>query len=213
MTSVKPKRRPGGRSARVRSAVLNAALEELAAVGYGSLSLEGVARRAGVHKTTLYRRWGNRENLILDAMLERGSERVPIPDTGSLRTDLLELGKAIASSVRAPEVEGTTRAIASIADRDSPLAEASRRFWGIRLELDGQVVERAISRGEIPPGTDPALVVEAVIAPIYFRLLMTDEKLDENFLENLSGLVAAGARAQPEKTPQRQRRAPPRSAR
>lgn len=134
-------------------------------------------------------------------MLERGSERVPIPDTASLRTDLLELGKAIASSVRAPEVEGTTRAIASIADRDSPLAEASRRFWGIRLELDGQVVDRAISRGEVPPGTDPALVVEALIAPIYFRLLITDEKLDEKFLENLSGLVAAGARGQPEETP------------
>jgi AcrR family transcriptional regulator len=196
-----PRKRPGGRSARVRAAVLEAALEELAAVGYGSLSLDGVARRAGVHKTTLYRRWGNRENLILDAMLDRGAERVPIPDTGSLRSDLAELGKAIAASVRAPEVEGTTRAIASIADRDSPLAEASRRFWAIRLELDGQVVERAIARGEIPPDTDPALVVEAVIAPIYFRLLMTDEKLDEKFVETLSRLVAAGARARPEKTP------------
>ena len=63
------------------------------------------------------------------------------------------------------------------------------------------MVERAISRGEVPPGTDPALVVEAVIAPIYFRLLMTGEELDEKFVENLSRLAAAGAEARPEKAP------------
>jgi hypothetical protein len=57
------------------------------------------------------------------------------------------------------------------------LAEASHRFWSTRLELAGQIVERAISRGEVPPETDAGLVVETVIAPIYFRLLMSGEKL------------------------------------
>jgi AcrR family transcriptional regulator len=175
---------------------MKAALEELAAVGYGALSLDGVARRAGVHKTTLYRRWGNRESLILEAMLERGSERVPIPDTGSLRGDLLQLGKEIVDSiVDSPEVQGTARAVASIADPESPLAEASRRFWQIRLELAREIAERAISRGEIPPDTDPKLVIEAVVAPIYFRLLMTREELDDQFLEGLTALLAPGRRA------------------
>src|SRR6266496_3740796 len=90
-----PRKRPGGRSARDRTAVLRAALEELIAVGYPSFSVEGVAERAGVHKTTLYRRWRNRENLLLEAMLEHGRENVPIPDTGSLRSDLLAYAKAI----------------------------------------------------------------------------------------------------------------------
>jgi AcrR family transcriptional regulator len=194
MSRTKPKRRPGGRSARVRSAVLNAALEEIAAVGYGSLSLEGVAKRAGVHKTTLYRRWGDRENLVLEAMLERGRQQVPIPDTGSLREDLLLLGREIiASIVDSPAIEGTARAVASIADPDSPLAEASRRFWSVRLELAAQIVERAIARGEIPD-TDATALIEPVVASIYFRLLMSREELDEQFLERLTELLAAGAR-------------------
>jgi Tetracyclin repressor-like, C-terminal domain len=58
-------------------------------------------------------------------------------------------------------------------------------------------VERAIARGEIPPDTDPGVVLEAVIAPIYFRLLMTGEKLDGEFLERLTELLAAGASARP----------------
>jgi hypothetical protein len=124
------------------------------------------------------------------------------------RSDLLELGKEIvASIVDAPEVEGTARAVASIADRESPLAEASRRFWNIRFELAGEIVERAIARGEIPPDTDPGVVLEAVIAPIYFRLLMTGEKLDGEFLERLTELLAAGASARSWRPPP----APPRS--
>jgi AcrR family transcriptional regulator len=188
-------RRPGGRSARVRSAVLHAALEELAAGGYASLSIEGVARRAGVHKTTLYRRWGNRENLLLEALLQRGEEMVPIPDTGSLRTDLLEYGKEIVANIRTPEAEAIVRAVAAIGDRDTTLAQASKRFWSARLELAAEMVERAVARGEIPPPADPALVVEAMVAPIYFRLLMSGEELDGAFVERLAGLVAEGAGA------------------
>jgi AcrR family transcriptional regulator len=185
-----PRKRPGGRSARVRSAVLRATLEELAAVGYASFSLESVAARAGVNKTTVYRRWGNREQLILDAMLERGSERVPIPDTGSLRQDLLELATAIADSITAPEVEATARAAASIGDPDSLLVDAARRFWETRLKMAREIVERAIARGELSPGTDPAAMIEALIGPIYFRLLMTREPLDKPFVEKLVDVVA-----------------------
>ena len=84
-----PRRRPGGRSARVRAAVLRATLDELAAVGYGNLSFESVAHRAGVHKTTLYRHWPGREALVREALLARSEVTVPIPDTGSLGADLI----------------------------------------------------------------------------------------------------------------------------
>lgn len=190
-----PRTRPGGRSARVRSSVLAAAVEELAAVGYASFSVEGVAERAGVHKTTVYRRWRNRENLLLEAMLERGREQVPIPDTGSLRSDLLAYGKAIAAGVRTPEVEAGVRAIASIGDPDSPLAKASHAFWDARLDLARRIVEQAIARGEIAPGVDARVVVEAIIAPIYFRLLLSGGKLDRRFLERLADFAAAAARS------------------
>ena len=77
------RQRPGGRSARIRAAALHAALEELAEVGYAAFSLDAVARRAGAHKTTLYRRWGTPDDLLLEAMTEAAQESVPIPDSGA----------------------------------------------------------------------------------------------------------------------------------
>jgi AcrR family transcriptional regulator len=180
----------------VRAAVLEAALEELAARGVGAFSIEGIAKRAGVHKTTLYRRWGTRENLLLDALLEQGRERVPIPDTGSLRDDLVAYGEAIVASLGLPTTEAAVRAIASIGDPDAPLAHAARRFWSARVELAGAMVERAIARGELPPETDAPVVVEALLGPIYFRLLMSREALDKRFVRDLADLIS-GAAASP----------------
>jgi AcrR family transcriptional regulator len=174
---------------------LRAALEELAAVGYGSFSVEGVAERAGVHKTTVYRRWHNRENLLHEALLERWREQVPIPDTGSLGSDLLAYGKAIVAGLQAPEIEAVARAVASIGDPDSPIAKASRSFWAARIDLAGQIVDRAIARKEIPPGVDRRVVVEAIIAPIYFRLLLSRDKPDRRSLERLAEFATAAASA------------------
>jgi AcrR family transcriptional regulator len=192
-----PQRRPGGRSARVRAAVLQATLDELAEGDYASFSLEAVARRAGVNKTTVYRRWGTREKLILEAMLERGSERVPIPDTGPLEGDLFKYGKAVADDDTAPDVQAMVRAVASIGDPDSLIVEASRRFWKTRFKVAAQMAERAIDRGEVPAGTDPRLVLEIIIAPIYFRLLMSRERLTTKFVKELARLAARGAGARP----------------
>jgi AcrR family transcriptional regulator len=179
----------------VRSAVLRAALEELAAVGYASFRVEGVAQRAGVHKTTIYRRWRNRENLLLEAMLERWREQVPIPDTGALRSDLFAYGTEVVAALRAPEIEAAARAVASIGDPASPLASATRTFWTARLDLASQIVDRAIARKEISSQIDPRIVIEAVVAPIYFRLLPSSEKLDRRFLGRLADFAAAAAQA------------------
>jgi AcrR family transcriptional regulator len=203
-------KRPGGRSARVKAAVLEAALEQLAEGGYEAFSFEAVAQRAGVHKTTLYRRWSSRENLLLDAMLERGTERVPIPDTGSLEQDLLEYARRIVASIT-PEIEAAIRAIVSIGDRAPAVAEAGRRFWATRFELAGEIVARAIDRGELAPGTDPIAIVEAVIAPIYFRVLLSGAPRDEHFLRTVARSSAAARSASRPAPPSRAtaRRSPP----
>jgi AcrR family transcriptional regulator len=185
-------RRPGGRTARVRAAVIAATLAELAGVGYSALSLESVARRAGVGKTTLYRRWGTREELVLDAMLERAGEHISVPDTGSLREDLLELARTAAANAAAPEVAAMARAVAAGSPHDPRLAAANRRFWAERLALDGAIIERAIERGEIAPGTDPGRVVESVLGPIHLRLLLTGEEVDRRFLEGIVDTVLNG---------------------
>ncbi|QFZ22893.1 TetR/AcrR family transcriptional regulator [Saccharothrix syringae] len=186
-----PRRRPGGRSALVRAAVLEAGLAELADAGYHGLSLEGVARRAGVNKTTLYRRWGTREALLLDAIRARATARVPIPDTGSLREDLLALVRAAIANLATREVQAAVRAAVALSPHDAALAEAGRAFWAERLDVDGAVVRRAVERGEIAP-VDPGPVVEAVLGPPYFRLLVTGRPVDDDFLVATVDLVVRG---------------------
>lgn len=192
-----PRPRPGGRSARVRAAALAAALEELAEVGYHAFSIEGVARRAGVHKTTLYRRWVTREALLLDAMRERAAVRVPIPDTGSLREDLLQLARAAIANATAPEVEAGVRAVASLAPHDEAIAAASRAFWTERLALDGAIVRRAVARGEVASDVDAEAVIEAVLGPPYMRLLVTGRPVHDAFIATTVDLVVAGLRRAP----------------
>ncbi len=200
------KRRPGGRSARVRSAVLAATLEELVAAGYSELSLEGVARRAGVNKTTLYRRWGTREELILDVMRERATQAVPVPDTGSVREDLLALARAAVANASSPIVEAVIRAVIAALPSNAVFAEASRRFWSERMTLDGEIVKRAITRGELPAGTDPRLVIEAVLGPLHLRFLIGGESPEESVIEQVVDLVLAGVMRTPRSGSQQQLR-------
>jgi AcrR family transcriptional regulator len=187
-----PKRRPGGRSSRVRAAAIAATLAELSEHGYAALSLERVARRAGVNKTSLYRRWGTREQLVLEAMLAQVGEHVSVPDTGSLRDDLLELARTAAANAARPEVAAMARAVAAQAPHDAKLAAATARFWSERLAIDGAIVERAIERGEVRPGVQPAEVIEAVIGPIHLRLLLTGEPVDRPFVERIVDTVVKG---------------------
>jgi AcrR family transcriptional regulator len=185
-----PRRR--GPSPRVRAAVIAATRAELAESGYASLSLERVGRRAGVHKTTLYRRWGSREELVLEAMLERAAEHISVPDTGSLRDDLLELARTAAANAASPEVAAMARTVAAESPHDSRLAAANRRFWAERLDLDGAIVERAIERGEVAAGTEPRHVIEAVLGPIHLRLLLTGEPVNRAFLKRIVDVVVRG---------------------
>jgi AcrR family transcriptional regulator len=185
----------------VRADAIAATLAELAESGYSALSLENVARRAGVHKTTLYRRWGTREELVLETMLDRAAQRVSVPDTGSLRQDLLELARTAAANAATPEVAAMARAVAAQAPHDARLAGANRRFWDERLELDGAIVERAIERGEVAIATNPRRVIESVIGPIHLRLLLTGEPIDDTFLQGLVDVVVDGVA--------RRRRRPP----
>jgi AcrR family transcriptional regulator len=193
-TPTEVRRRPGGRSARVRAAAIAATLAELAESGYAALSLERIARRAGVNMTSLYRRWGSRERLVLEAMLEQVGRHVSVPDTGSLRDDLLALAVTAAANSARPEVAAMARAVAAQAPHDPELAAANEAFWAERLALDAEIVERAIERGEIDAATEPTQVIESVLGPIHLRLLLTGRPVNRSFLERTVDTVVDGVR-------------------
>lgn len=183
-------RRTGGRSARVRRAVVEATLEVLAARDVDGLSVTEVARRAGVHPTTIYRRWGDPVNLALDAVLSRTDAEVPTPDTGTLRGDLIALLHGIADFLGTPLGEVLVR----LAQRpDRPDLEAARgRFWVERFEVGAALLQRAEARGEVRPGLDPVLALEALIGPMVLRRLLTREPLDATFISQSVDLLLGG---------------------
>src|SRR3954447_26979467 len=114
-----PKPRLGGRSARVRQAVLDAAFAELDEHGYASFSIEAVARRSGVHKTTIYRRWPTREALLVYALDSRSDRHLPVPNTGSVRADLCQFGELVLAKLTSTHGNALLKSLVSAAD-DSP---------------------------------------------------------------------------------------------
>ncbi len=169
--------------------VIAATLDELADRGYSGVSLDGVASRAAVHKTTVYRRWRTKEALVLDAMLEQASQTVAVPDTGSLHGDLLELARRSAAIQTSAAGQAVVRAVAGEAPGNPAIAVASQRFWAERLELDRAILRRARERGEVGPRAQARPVIEALLGPLYFRLLVTGQPLDEEFITGIVDLV------------------------
>jgi AcrR family transcriptional regulator len=179
------------RGEHVRRTVLTAAFDELAENGANAATVAGVARRSGVHETTIYRRWVTKEKLFVEAMLSRSAEEIPTPDTGSIRGDLIAVVRAVIAYVTSP-VGLAALHVASLTVDDQ--LDARRAFWAGRLDALRPVVERGIARGELRPDTDAGLLLETLIAPLHGRLLLTGETVDEQLGERIVDLVLDGAR-------------------
>jgi AcrR family transcriptional regulator len=176
----------------VRRAALEATLAELAESGYSGLSIEAVARRAGVHKTTVYRQWPDRERLITEALLHLSDQELPIPDTGSLRSDLVALAMAIADQITQPQVTALVRTLVAEGDRLPAFRETARSFWSRRFTLTGRRIQQAVHRGELPAETDVSMLLESLIGPLYLRLLITGDELSEEFIVSVVDLILDG---------------------
>jgi hypothetical protein len=151
-----------------------------------------------VHETSIYRRWGTRANLILDAALSEIQAAVPPPDTGSLRGDLNALVASIAAFVSTP----TGLALLHLAVKDDLPEEhgVRERFWAERFTIGQQVLQRAEARGQLRPGLDYRLINETLIGALFVRLLLTREPVNGAVTEHIVDLLLAGIMA-PERGP------------
>ena len=192
MTASEVRRRPGGRSAEKRSAVLAATVEVLAVHGPSGLTVGEVAARAGVHETSIYRRWGTRERLALEAMAELSGTVLPVPDTGTLHDDLVAFGEELRGYDESPLGLALIRTMATH-DDDEQAATVRRQFWDARHAECKVIVERAVIRGELPASVDGRFLLEVYVAPIHTRALLTREAATTEFLHRLATLVITGA--------------------
>jgi len=186
--------RTGGRSERVVAAVLEATLAEVGRVGFAALRLEDVSERAGVAKTTLYRRWPTKALLVFDA-LRCAVVHEEIPDTGSLRADLLLMVERVQRKMSTPEGRAIARLVTTEgADKDSVELEALLREFreGFRVRRV-RVVDQAKERGLLPADVDGHLILDAVYGAISSKLLRFGERTDRATCERLIDLVVTGA--------------------
>lgn len=189
-------RRPGGRAARVRTSVLAATADLLNEVGYDEFSVDEVASRAGVHKTTVYRRWPTKAEMVADAIRAHSDENVPIPDTGTVLGDLRALARSVVANIGTDEGSRRSQSIVAASAQSQELAESMHSFWAERLAGSIPIIERAIERGELPQDSDPNLIIETLIGPIWIRLLLTGEPINDEFAHRVAELVVAGATSQ-----------------
>jgi AcrR family transcriptional regulator len=186
--------RRGGRQRRAGTelAILDATRELLAEGGVRDLTIEGVAARAGVAKTTIYRRWRSKQELALAVLIDMIDRMAAVPDLGDTRSEM------VAFVDRAVQVFGSTlmgrvmQGIVSDLAADGDLAEAFRaRAVALRQAEGRALVERGVERGELRPGTDPELVHELLFGPVYYRLFLSGRPLDPGLAERVVDPVMA----------------------
>ncbi len=175
---------------RSRQRVLTSAFDLLASTGIGGFSVDEVARRSGVAKTTIYRQWPTREALVADAcrrmVVEQEEEA---PDTGSVVADvraiLEEIGRLLGSAAWAAVLPSVVDA----AERDPDFAEIHSEIQrGHAAPLEA-ALERGVARGELPADTDRGAVAAALLGALFYRRWFSREPIDETFVGSLVGQV------------------------
>lgn len=179
------------RSEHSHEAILDAVLQLLEDEGYGALTIEGVARQAGVGKQTIYRWWKCRAELVLEAYANHAASKVPIPDKGNLKADLETF--LCAGFKRLTDISGPImRGLLADAVLDDEFREVLlNAFINKRQAALRELFTRAIARGEIGRDTDLELASDLVLGPIWHRLLLKQGKLDVRFARQLTSAVLA----------------------
>ncbi len=162
---------------RSRRVILGAALEVLGEVGYGGLTIEAVAARAGVGKSTVYRHWAGKLELVEDAIRTLKAVMVP-PTGGTARERLTDVLTQVAANVADSTWSSCLPAIIDAAERDPEVMELHRRLAHDRLGFLVDLLAEGVAAGEIAPGLDLRLLAECLMAPIMLRRLFLHEPFD-----------------------------------
>jgi len=173
-------RRPGRpRSEEAHDAILSAAIALIREVGYDAVTMEAIAARAGVGKATLYRRWKEKETLVIEA-LGRILHAIPVPDTGSARGDLLGLMRVAVGMYGDPASHVLLSGLVAAMARSPAIAHAMRTGFDARWRAAmRQVLERGTARGELRAELDVELATDVVSGPFFYRYLMSGGPVDE----------------------------------
>jgi AcrR family transcriptional regulator len=160
----------------------------LAARGYQALSVSDVAMRAGVHETSIYRRWRTKANLVSEVIVRNSSEYLPAIDTGTFDGDMVTLLRKVVARLHTPLGNAVSQLVAS---QDEELRPLRRAYWESRLRVVTEIVERARARGELPRTVPPRLVFEMFSGPIMLRVT-SGQQVSGRYIDELVKRVTVG---------------------
>ncbi|MGW5449756.1 TetR/AcrR family transcriptional regulator [Streptomyces asiaticus] len=195
----KPRRVPAGAAVlqeNVTDAIRAAVFEELATVGYGRMSIERVARRAGVGKAAIYRRWRSKLPIVLEVVSALAKQGLPTPDTGSLQGDIKVLLEATARVLWHPMAAQIIPDLFAESARNPDMAQALQA--AVRDSQRGiadVVIRNAVKRGELSADTDVDLALDLASGPLYWRLSTMRSPLPEGYLDGLAAATTAALAA------------------
>lgn len=169
---------------RSRRTVLAATAELLFERGFAGASVDEISRRSGVAKTTIYRHWPTRVDLLRDACSTLGTPQ-NVPDTGNFETDVTALVTDLAQLLRTAKWTSVLPSIIDAAERDPDIADMySKLQHGYSAPLETAIL-RAVGRGELPKDTDTAMLIAALTGPLFYRRWFSRDPLTDAFAKQI----------------------------
>ena len=168
------------RVTRSKAAVIEAALALIAERGVAMTTVDEISERSGVAKTTIYRHWNSKPDVVLDAISPQ-LEPPPVPDTGELRQDLYQLVEGLAWALTDSPLAPLMSSLIDAAERDHEFAALHRRHVRERHDVVRCVLRRGIARGELPGDADLDAVLDVLAGPVFYRRLVSQGSVDVAF--------------------------------
>lgn len=180
------------RSEETRKSILLAAYGLLLENGFQNVTVDGIAERSGVSKATIYKWWPNKAAVVLDGFFEESEEVLQIPDSGAVQKDLFIQAKNLAAFLTSPKGKVITELIAEGQFDQNIAEEYRRRYFSPRRLISQKIFDRGIQRGELREDLDIGLSIDLIFAPIFYRLLITGESLNNDYIKNLIDYAFCG---------------------
>ena len=179
----------------ITDALTRALFVEWGRCGYSNLSMEAVARRAGVGKAALYRRWPSKVAMVMDRLGAVGLSLTDAPDAGSFALDVRNFLGAVRRALERPLIRRIVADLSAELPRSEQLRTLFETFQADRRSRAEAILRRAMLRGELPANIDVALSLDLLVSPLYWRMVVMRGRADDGDLERLTTALVVGIRA------------------